>query len=589
MPVTRADRSRRLARLSPIVLLGAACVACSSPQDERTHVRVEAPGQDAQLEFTVTVAEGDTVATLDCPSREPAAAPHLRCAESGFEVLTAASSFDVTLRSRGNAFVSKSVSAAAGAPAITLESLPAAEETENYATRLDGNECLGRLRELGIPITTDLGNSYAVKFLIRELRTRPEVYFQNTNKYPLHFEFARKVLGISGTADEFATETYASENRTMAVGTLVLYPSISSPARGASTSVVAPWTLNFFPSDPITPEEIRLVHRLIEERLTCLRWSGPAERLIYLPAGSAKEAEASAGSLGFERAGIGWASHADLFGAIKLQTLNPGLAFGWLKRMTPEQLLDSVVSFRDILLLSRIPNELPVVAGTITEELQTPLSHVNVAARTRGTPNIAYLEASLDPAISELVGKLVRFEVGGGEYSLSETTLEEAEAAWSERIPELYEASFDSSFKGIPSFDELRFADSVRVGAKAANVAELSHVLAENAPRTGLAIPFHYYEAFMRSSLVSDEACDEAQEDCLNGHRDATACAAARAFCSPEGIVRDLHRLRRPPARGRVRRERHGPARRGAREPAIPDRAREGRSGVRGRARRPCR
>jgi hypothetical protein len=535
--VTRADRRRelRLTLLSPLVLLGAACLACGSPQEEWTHVRVEAPGQGAPPEFTVTVAEGDAVATLDCPSRASAEAHRLRCAQSGFEVLTAASSFEITLRSRGNAFVSKSVDASARAAEILLDPLPVAEETENYATRLDGDECLGRLRQLGLPVTTDLGNSYAVKFLIRELRTRPEVYFQNTNKYPLHFEFARKVLGIPGTADEFAAETYASENRNMAVGTLVLYPSISSFARGASPSVDAPWTLNFFPSDPITLEEVRLVHRLVEERLTCLRWSGPAERLIYLPAGNVKEAEASAGSLGFERAGIGWARHTDLFGAIKLQTLNPGLAFGWLKSMTPEQLLNSVVSFRDILLLSRIPGDLPIVGGTITEELQTPLSHVNVAARTRGTPNIAYPEASLDPAISGLVGKLVRFEVGGGEYSLSEATLEEAEAFWSERIPEPYQPSFDSSFKGIPSFDELEFADAIRVGTKAANLAELSHVLGENAPRVGLAIPFHYYEAFMESSLVSSDDCDDAQASCLNEHRDATACAAARAFCSPEG------------------------------------------------------
>ena len=198
---------------------------------------MEAPGQQVPPQFTVTVSEGDAVATLDCPSREAAEARHLRCAESGFEVLTGASSFDVTLRSRGNDFVSKSVSAAARAPVITLESLPAAEETENYATRLDGDECLARLRELGIALTTDLGNSYAVKFLIRELQAGPEVYFQNTNKYPLHFDFARKLLGIAGTADEFAAETYATENRTMAVGTLVLYPSISSPARAASPSV----------------------------------------------------------------------------------------------------------------------------------------------------------------------------------------------------------------------------------------------------------------------------------------------------------------------------------------------------------------
>jgi pyruvate,water dikinase len=485
--------------------------------------------------FTVTVAEGDAVATLDCPSRESADAHRLRCTQSGFEVRAAASSFDVTLRSRGNAFVSKSVSASTRSAEIVLEPLPAAEETENYATRLDGDECLGKLRELGIAVTTDLGKASAVKFLIRELRTRPEVYFQNTNEYPLHFEFARKVLGISGTADEFAAQTYAAENRTMVVGTLVLYPSISSAARGASPLVDAPWTLNFFPSDPITAEEVRLVHRLLEERLTCLRWSGPAERLIYLPAGSVKEAEADADTLGFERAGIGWARPADLFGGIKLQLLNPGLAFGWLKRMTPEQLLNSVVSFRDILLLSRIPGDLPIVGGTITEELQTPLSHVNVAARTRGTPNIAYADAALDPAISGLIGKLIRFEVGRGEYSLTEATLEEAEAFWSERVPEPYQPSFDSSFKGIPSFDELEFADAIRVGSKAANLVELSRVLGANAPRAGLAIPFHYYEAFMNSSLVASQACDEAQEACLNEHREATACAGARDFCGSHG------------------------------------------------------
>ena len=163
-----------------------------------------------------------------------------------------------------------------------------------------------------------------------------------------------------------------------------------------------------------------------------------------------------------------------------------------------------------------------------------------MAARARGTPNIAYSEASLDPAISGLVGKLVRFEVGGGEYSLTEATPDEAEAFWSERVPEPYQPSFDSSFKGIPSFDELKFADSIRVGTKAANLAELSHVLGENAPRVGLAIPFHYYEAFMKSSLVSSQACDQAQEACLNEQRDATACEAASAFCRLEGLPETL-------------------------------------------------
>jgi phosphoenolpyruvate synthase/pyruvate phosphate dikinase len=185
-------------------------------------------------------------------------------------------------------------------------------------------------------------------------------------------------------------------------------------------------------------------------------------------------------------------------------------------------------------LLTRIPNELPVVGGTITEELQTPLAHVNVAARTRGTPNLAYPEAFQDPDIAALLDKLVRFEVENGAYSLREATQEEAEAFWSERNPERYVPSFDSSLTGIPAFDEIGFADSVRVGVKAANLAELSHILGENAPREGLAIPFHYYEAFMDSSHSSTALCDAAATDCLTRGRDASACDAARALCLPD-------------------------------------------------------
>jgi hypothetical protein len=227
-------------------------------------------------------------------------------------------------------------------------------------------------------------------------------------------------------------------------------------------------------------------------------------------------------------------SREDLFGAVAIQALNPGLAFGTLKRMTPEELATSVVSFRDILLLTRIPNELPVVGGTITEELQTPLAHVNVAARTRGTPNLAYPEAFQDSDIAALLGKLVRFEVESGAYSLREATQEEAEAFWNERNPERYVPSFDTSLTGIPAFDEIGFADSVRVGVKAANLAELSHILGENAPREGLAIPFHYYEVFMDSSRSSGPLCDGATTDCLARGRDASACDAARALCLPD-------------------------------------------------------
>ena len=526
----------------PIALLAiltfAAMVAgCSSPGDAgntTVHVVMQGAGTPPTFQATLAFATGP-VQTLVCPSSASAGQTQT-CTNGGFDIVTSAgSSFEVTLRSVGNVFSTTMVNASANPPAIVLAPLAASANTADYATRLDGAGCLDDLQGLGVPFSTDVGDSFSVKFYMRDVRTEPKVYFQNTKKHPLHFDFAQQVLGIPGTADDFAAETYSGADRSAMGGTLIFYPSVAGAAKGVTPSVQAPWTLNFFPSDSITPEQVRLAHRLIEERLTCLGWTGPARRLVYLPASATHEQQAATDSSGFARKGIGWMTHADLFGAISMQALNPGVAFGTLKRMTPEQLAASVVSFRDILLLTRIPNELPIVGGTITEEFQTPLAHVNVAARTRGTPNLAYPNAFQDPKVSSFIGRLIRFEVKDGGFAIREATLDEVDTFWNGRTRDRYVPSFDASLTGIPSFDQIGFADSVRVGVKAANLAELSHFLGENAPDKGLAVPFHYYDAFMSTSQTSVVLCDAAKVDCAAAGRAGAACQAARDLCMPTG------------------------------------------------------
>ena len=517
----------------------AACLvgACGGSSNPSGGGWLEVRLQPAPSAFQVTLAwDKGSVQTLICPS-ETRATDSQKCTEGGFAVRGTAGAFEATVRSVGNAFVSITVAPGAESPTVlALPPLTAAVKTDDYATRLDGDGCLEVLQQMAVPFTPDLGDSYALKFLIRDLKTEPKVYFQNTKKYPLHFDFARTVLGIPGTIEQFSADTYSGTDRPAMGGTLVFYPSVSGKSKAATPWVDAPWTLNFFPSDPITPVQVRQAHRLIEERLTCLAWTGPARRLVYLPAGTTFEQQASADGNPFERGGIGWMDHQDLFGAIRQQVLNPGVAFGILKRMTPEQLASSVVSFRDVLLLTRIPNELPIVGGTITEEFQTPLAHVNVAARTRGTPNLAYPKAFEDPMVSSLIGKLVRFETIGGAFTLHEATLAEAEAFWNSRFRLRTVPTFDLSLTGIPSFDQLGFADSIRVGVKAANLAELSHALGENAPSKGLAIPFHYYQSFMDASLTSAELCEKAKTDCTTAGRTSAACEGARSLCLPGAV-----------------------------------------------------
>jgi pyruvate,water dikinase len=536
MTTARSSGLRAMAwRLAVTLLFASACVA-SKRDDESAWIHVAVNGLEPGDIFQATVARGDSApGTLVCP--EPEVTPDaVRCAPGGFDVLAGDGAIDVVVRARGKAFASLQI-ASERAAAVTLTPLESSSHTADYATGFDGDDCLSELQKLAIPLATEVGTSYSVKFYVAGLKDEPRVYFQNTQRHPLHYDFAATVLGIARTATEFALETYTGTDREGLAGTLVYYPAVLGAQNSDGERVDAPWTLSFFSSDDITPEQVRVAHRLVEERLTCLSWRGRTQRLVYLPAGSLQEQQAREDSRAFARQGIAWIDHGALFEGISRQALNPGVAFGTLRRMTPEELAQSVVSFRDVLLLTRLPNQLPIVGGTITEEFQTPLSHVNVAARTRGTPNLAYPGAFQDPSVAQLIGKLVRFAVADGDFSIREATSAEAEESWQARSPDRYVPEFDSSFTGVPAFDEVEFSDSIRVGVKAANLAELSRILGENAPQRGLAIPFHYYQAHLDHSLTSRELCDEASSSCMSSGRDREACREARDLCWPDGAV----------------------------------------------------
>lgn len=524
-----------------------AVTACGDPGQAPPRALFQVRASDAAqgVSFVATVAWArGHVESVNCPSADSEAPPSLRCAADGFEVSNRAQVSDLTVRAKGYAFASlPAPDDQKSASTIMLEPLAEAETTSDYATRLDGNDCLEALEGLALPFRSDVGESHSVKFHIRDLPTQPKVYFQNTRKHPLHFDFARNVLGVSGTADEFALDTYAGTSRSAMAGTLIFYPAVRGAARGATPEVEAPWTLNFFPSDTLTIDQARLVHRLLEERITCLDWTGSVRRLVYVPATSERERDAAEDDWSLARAGVGWMSHAQLAGGLRLQPLNEGVAYGTLLRLTPEELATKVVSFRDILLLTRLPNELPLVGGTITEEFQTPLAHVNVAARSRGTPNLAYPQAFQDEVVASNIGELVRFEVAPSGFTLEKTSLQEAEAFWHGSQRERFVPSFDTSATGIFAFADVGFADSTRIGAKAANLAELSHVLGPHAPDKGLAVPFYYYDEFMTSAETSVELCDAAARDCSNTWREAAACEHARELCIPGDLPETLFEL----------------------------------------------
>lgn len=423
--------------------------------------------------------------------------------------------------------------ATTGTGDLTLIPVAAPTATADYATGFAADASgAAAFAALATTFPSELGRAQVVKFYVDQLAsidgstTTPVVYFQNTTKHPLHYDFYRDVLGHAGTRRAFEDATYHGQGRLAAAGTLIAYPDLQDP-------VAAPVALTFFPSDDLEPALALRIQQLIEARMPFLDRADGTSALTYLPAGDVQEAATRAEATTFTRAGQRWVSHTELYGGLSEQRLNPGVAFGTLRRLTPEELETTVVSFRDVLVLTRLPNELPIVGGTITEELQTPLAHVNVAARARGTPNLSLLGAGDDPTIAPLVGSLVHFEVTDESWSMRAATLAEAEAFWSGHVHEPWSPEADVTTDGLPAFADLAFADARMIGVKAANLAELHNLLPDVAPN-GFAVPFHHYDHFMATSLVTAALCTEAHADCLEEGRTAANCDAAKALCVPE-------------------------------------------------------
>jgi len=419
---------------------------------------------------------------------------------------------------------------------IELAPLEAFEVNDNYRTGFEADGGLEAYEDMAVLLPGELGNALAIKFYMEEINGEAQVFFQNTRRNPLHYDFVTQILGRSISLSDYEEQTYHGDDRQQMAGSIVYYPDLEVPSEAVDGQAEAPVTVQFFPSDDLTPVLALTAYRLIEERLLFLQQSGEKMRLFYLPAVTGREVDLLAQTNDWRARGALWLLRGELYGDLKMQILNPGVAYGTLKRMSPEELEKSVVSFKDILLLTRLPADLPIVGGTISEELQTPLSHVNVAARARGTPNMALIGASEDERVAPfLTGEqLVRFEVDSSGFSLRAADLTEAEEFWENHnsgetlIPEA-----DTVSDGLSGFDELFFADSLKVGVKAANLAELHRALAENdSSPDGFAVPFHYYEAFIQNSVVTTILCDDASDNCLGEDRPAEVCSEARELCA---------------------------------------------------------
>lgn len=402
--------------------------------------------------------------------------------------------------------------------------------TELYRDGFGAGSSVADFLALSVPRRGPRGPVQVVKVYVDGLDTPdPEVYFIDTARNETHWWFARELMGDAWSVDDYARRTYHRVPRPAAALNLVLHRDLIVESRALGHAVREPISAERGAEDAMPPELALRLLSLLQDRMA---FAGEdTHRLLWLPPTDADQVALAAHEDSFRAAGIGWLDRDELLADIDLQILNPGVAYGTLRHLTPAELSRTVVSSRDLLLLSRPVNELPVVAGTITEELQTPLSHVAIASRARGTPNLALPGASGDARLAPLLGQLVRLDVEDDGFSVRAADLDEAEAHWAAGLGVALDVPpADLERDDLPDLADLGFEDSASVGVKAANVAELHHLLGPAAPE-GFAVPFSAYDRFMRDSIVRRRVCRDAFVDCAREERAQAVCEAALQRC----------------------------------------------------------
>ena len=185
-----------------------------------------------------------------------------------------------------------------------------------------------------------------------------------------------------------------------------------------------------------------------------------------------------------------------LYRDVTYSALNAGEGYGRLQALEPDERPNP----RDIVLYETLPNELSRVAGIISTQPQTPLSHVDLRAKQNKIPN-AFIRDALDMTeISSLVGEYVYLRVTDDEFEIREATKAEVDAHYESLRPTARQSpERDLSVQAIAPLSEIGFEDYDAFGVKAANVAELGKLgFPQGTVPDGFAIPFYFYDEFMK-------------------------------------------------------------------------------------------
>jgi len=410
------------------------------------------------------------------------------------------------LRACGSAIVGISILCAQTTSLITVKSNPidniesrdrSTSQTESHTTKTDNPTFLERITSRSdfdllarVYYRDRFGALPHVMFVI-DRRSQDRVYYVNSRAYKFHKDFLNATYLSLERGRTLYEQAYLKPNRRFILGTIAYQTGADK------------FSFEFWEGDQITSE-------LLKETITALKQNFYAP-LCFKPNSIAQElAVTQLNKTGSE---LPLFNERDFLAGPSYQALNLGAGIGQLRildRLEPDTVLDR----NQIVIFKQAPIHLTPLSGIITTEPASPLSHVNMLARSWGIPNASIRNA--DKLFKRLEGKYVRLEVRDNDYSLSPADTRDVEARNREWIKrgDLVTPKADLEYGVLTDLKQQRAGDAIRFGAKSANLGEIIHAKETQliVPQ-GFAIPFHFYQSFIRLNSLEERIATAVEED----------------------------------------------------------------------------
>ncbi|MFN2497538.1 MAG: PEP/pyruvate-binding domain-containing protein [Pyrinomonadaceae bacterium] len=330
-----------------------------------------------------------------------------------------------------------------------------------------------------LAVTYDANTPYALPHVLFVIDRKDgnRIYYVNKKRYAFHKDFVNGTYLSLERGREFFENNYLKPNRRFILGTIAYQTPIKR------------WTFEFWEGDLIPAAQIKMAADVINKSFFT--------PVAYKPNSVRQDNESR--PLGIQRV-----LQSDIAKEQEYQALNVAKGLG---RIHVIRKLDEHVEigFNEILVLDEVPLQLPPVAGVITSQPSTPLSHINLLAKGWGIPN-AYIKNAHE-LLKQYDGWWVTFETRRDNYSIKRADIDqlrEYQKRLAQRL-DVVKPKFDLSELRLLALSQQRARSSLAFGGKSANLGELigASVQGIQVPN-GFTVPFYYYDQFLKANKLDD-------------------------------------------------------------------------------------